>query len=140
MVPVNYFAVLVAAILQMIAGAVWYGPLFGKEWSSYVTVSPERTQDIEKNGRTKLYIMQGFAAIMIAYMLEHAVIFASAYLLLTGLGAGLLVGVGAWIGFVAPVTVGAVLWEGKPWRYWMILTGYYLVTFVILATLFAYWR
>jgi|SRR3569832_1415834 len=134
MVPVNYFAVLVAAILQMIAGAIWYGPLFGKEWSTYVTVSPERMKD------TRLYIIQGFAAILIAYMLEHAVIFASAYLLLTGLGAGLLVGVGTWIGFVAPVTVGAVLWEGKPWRYWMILAGYYLVTFVILCTLLAYWR
>lgn len=135
MVPVNYFAVLVAAILQMIAGVLWYGPLFGVEWRQYVPMQKLAQQEL-----TKRYILQGFAAILMAYMLEHAVIFASTYLLLTGVGAGLLVGVGVWAGFVAPVTVGAVLWENKPWRYWMILAGYYLVTLVITATLLAFWR
>ena len=135
MVPVNYFAVLVAAILQMIAGILWYGPVFGAEWRQYVPI-----QKLTQNELTKRYILQGFAAIIMSYMLEHAVIFASTYLLLTGVGAGLLVGVGTWAGFIAPVTVGAVLWENKPWRYWMILSGYYLVTLIVTATLLAFWR
>jgi len=28
---VNYFAVVVGAVLAMVIGAVWYGPLFGRK-------------------------------------------------------------------------------------------------------------
>lgn len=140
MVPVNYFAVVVVAIVEMLIAAIWYGPLFGKEWSSYSPKEVERKNDLAKHGASKLYIIQGFGAVLTSYMLQHAVVIASAYLLLSGIGAGLLVGSGVWIGFVAPITIGTVLWEGRPWRYWGILAGYYLVAFIVMATILALWR
>lgn len=31
-VPINYVAVVLAAVANMILGFVWFGPLFGKLW------------------------------------------------------------------------------------------------------------
>ncbi len=31
-VPINYLAVVVAAIANMVLGFLWYGSLFGKQW------------------------------------------------------------------------------------------------------------
>lgn len=39
MVPVNYLAILVAAVLSMVLGFLWYGPLFGKEWTKLMGVT-----------------------------------------------------------------------------------------------------
>ena len=36
MLEVNYLAVLIAGIVPMIVGAIWYGPLFGKRWLGYM--------------------------------------------------------------------------------------------------------
>ena len=32
-VSINYLAVLVSAVSAMVLGFLWFGPLFGKEWS-----------------------------------------------------------------------------------------------------------
>ncbi|MDO8488446.1 MAG: DUF1761 family protein [bacterium] len=32
MVPVNYLAILAAAVLSMVLGFLWFGPLFGQTW------------------------------------------------------------------------------------------------------------
>ena len=34
MVPINCWAVLVAAVASFILGWMWYGPLFGKAWGA----------------------------------------------------------------------------------------------------------
>ena len=41
MVPVNYLAIIVSAVLMMVIGYVWYGPLFGKRWATLMGLSPE---------------------------------------------------------------------------------------------------
>lgn len=44
-----------------------------------------------------------------------------------------------WLGFVAPVTLGAVLWEGKHWKLWFLNNGYYLVTLLLMGAVLALW-
>ena len=36
LVPVNYLAVLLSAVSNMVVGFLWYGPLYGKEWRNLV--------------------------------------------------------------------------------------------------------
>lgn len=131
MVPVNYLAVLLAAIASMPLGFLWYGPLFGKPWMKMMGITPEKAKEMKKKNMTKEYVMMFVGSLLMAFVLSHALIFAKAYLHETGISAGLQTGFWNWIGFVAPVTIGAVLWENKPWKLWILNTGYFLVLLLI---------
>ena len=74
-----------------------------------------------------------------AFVLSHALVFASTYLNTSGISAGLQTGFWNWLGFVVPVTVGSVLWDGKPWKLWFINAGYYLVMLLIMGVILALW-
>ena len=41
MPDINYFAVLVAGVVPMIVGALWYGPLFGRRWLALMETTQE---------------------------------------------------------------------------------------------------
>src|SRR4051812_43949474 len=121
-VPINYLAVLIAAIAPVIIGFLWFGPLFGKKWMALMgweNMPPEKMAE----GRKKMprnAAIQFVGALFMAFILAHALIFAESYLHVSGIGAGLMVGFMNWLGFVAPVTIGMVLWEGKQWSLWML--------------------
>ena len=74
-----------------------------------------------------------------AYILTHALVFATSYLKVSGWQAGLSTGFWNWLGFVAPVTMGAVLWEGKPWGLWFLNAGYQLVNLLVMGVIIASW-
>jgi hypothetical protein len=133
-VPVNYVAVLGAAIVSMVIGYVWYGPLFGKMWER------EMKMKMESKNMGKSYGLMFAGSLFMAFVLSHATIFASTYLQVTGVSAGLMSGFFNWLGFVAPVTLGSVLWEGKSWKLWSLNNGYYLVTLMVMGSLLAVWR
>lgn len=42
---VNLLAVLVAGIVPMIVGALWYGPIFGRRWLAMMEMSAEEIQE-----------------------------------------------------------------------------------------------
>jgi hypothetical protein len=39
MIPINYWAVLAAALFTIALGFLWYGPLFGKSWMRHARVT-----------------------------------------------------------------------------------------------------
>lgn len=41
MPDLNYLAILVAAIVPLFVGALWYGPLFGKRWLALMETTEE---------------------------------------------------------------------------------------------------
>jgi hypothetical protein len=45
-----------------------------------------------------------------------------------------------WIGIVAPISVGTVLWEGKSWKLWVLNAGYYLVGLCLMGAILAVWH
>ena len=58
---------------------------------------------------------------------------------MSDLNAGLQGGFWNWLGFVMPVTLGIVLWEGKSWKLFGINAGYYLVSLPIMGVILAMW-
>lgn len=141
-VVINYWAVLVAALCNMVLGYLWYGPLFGKKWMALMGITPQQTEDYKKSGKggmNKQYTIAFLAALIMNFVLAHAVIFAGSYLYEHGMKLGLMVGFANWIGFVVPVTLGSVLWEKKSWSLWFINAGYYLVLLLITGTILAVW-
>lgn len=142
MVPVNYWAVLGAAILSMVLGFLWFGPLFGKTWTQLMGWTKEKLASQKANSKdmNKLYGIQFLGSLFMSFVLSHALVFASAYLKTEGVSAGLQTGFWNWLGFIAPVTLGVVLWEGKSWKLWLFNNSYYLVSLLLMGVLLSLWK
>ncbi|MBI4363277.1 MAG: DUF1761 domain-containing protein [Candidatus Doudnabacteria bacterium] len=141
-VPVNYWAVLVCGGVSIVLGYLWFGPLFGKMWirmMGWDKIDPVQQEEMKK-GMMKSYVLTVIGALVMAYVLAHALVFASTYLNSEGVGAGLMVGFWNWLGFVAPVTLGVVLWEGKPWKLWILNNGYQLIQLLVFGVILALWK
>ena len=141
-VEINYLAVLASGISNIIVGFLWYGPLFGKPWASMMGLnfdSPEAMKEMQKKAIPG-YIGSFIGALVMAYVLSHSITFASSYMNVSGYGAGLSSAFWMWLGFIAPVTVGVVFWDRKPWKLWFINGGYWLVTLLIMGVILAVWR
>ncbi len=139
-VPVNYLAVLAAALSSMMLGFLWYGPVFGKQWKALMGMTKESTDPTKKTGMNKSYVLMALGSLVMAYVLSYSLTFVSAYTQTTGIVAGAMVGFWTWLGFVAPVTLGVVLWEGKPWKLWFLNAGYYLVSLKIMGVILTLWK
>lgn len=139
-VPVNYAAVFAAAVLSMIIGYVWYGPLFGKAWMEEIGMSKSEMDKAQKAGMAKSYGLMFVGSLVMAWVLANAIVFAGAYTQMTGLSAGLMSAFFNWLGFIVPVMLSGVLWEKKSWRLWGLQSGYYLVTLFAMGALLAVWR
>ncbi len=140
MVPINYLAVVVAAAASMVIGFLWYGPLFGKPWMALMGITPEKIEAAKaKGGMGKSYALMALASLVMSFVLAHALIFAATYLKVSGLSAAFQAAFWNWLGFIAPVTLGSVLWEGRPWKLWILNNAYYLVSLFVMATILAFW-
>lgn len=138
--PINYLAVVIAAVASMVLGFLWYGPLFGKQWAKLMGWSEKDMATMKaKGGMGKLYFIQALGSLIMSYVLAHALIFAGKYTNTSGISAGLMVGFFNWLGFIAPVTLGSVLWEGKSWKLWFLNNAYYLVTLSVMGVILSYW-
>ena len=140
MVPINYLAVLAAAIVNMIIGFLWYGPLFSKQWVALSGISSEQLEKAKAKGMGKSYFIAFLGSLAMSYVLAHALVFASTYLHVQGIQAGLTGGFWNWLGFVIPVTLGSVLWEQRPWKLWFINIGYYLITLMAMGIILSLWK
>ena len=139
MVPINYLAVLVAAVANMVIGSIWYGPLFGKKWVKLQGWSKDDMEKMKEKGMSKTYLLAFVGSLLMSFVLFHALVFAATYLNASGINAGVMAGFWNWLGFVAPVTLGMVLWEGKSWKLWFLQTGYYLVSLCVMGIILTTW-
>ena len=127
---VNYIAVVLGAILNMVLGTLWYGPFFGKLWLKAIG---KKAEDIQS--KPWLYILSAIAAFLAALVLALVVqAFGS-----TGFFGGVLTGLVVWLGFVATVTLTYTIFEGPPFSVWLIFVAYQLVIFIVEGGVFAIW-
>ncbi len=139
-VPINYLAVLVAAIASMVTGFLWYGPLFGKQWVALSNMSPAQMEKAKSGGMGKTYLIACIGSLLMSYVLAHAIVFAGAYMQVEGVMLGVTAGFFNWLGFVAPVSLGSVLWEQRPWKLWVINNSYNLITLMVMGVILALWQ
>ncbi len=136
---VNYLAVLAAAVASMFVGFVWYGFLFRKTWMELMGITPESIKGSSMSAN-KAYAIQFVASLITACVLSQIMflVYASSPGS-TPLEAGMVTGLLAWLGFAMPVTLGIVLWEGKPWKLWLINASHYLVGLVVMGVVLSFW-
>lgn len=140
-VPLNYLAVLACGVSAMVLGSLWYGPFFGKPWMKIMGISmPDKMSAKVKNEMMRSYSLMFIGSLVTAGVLAHVLVFASTYTKTSGIEAGLSAGFWSWLGFVAPMSMGSVLWEKKPWTLWYINAGYWLVLLCLMGVILSLWK
>ena len=137
---INFAAVIVATILQFIAGAIWYMPLFGKLWGKIHGFELLTEEDKKKAQKDMMpYLAVQFAGTFVTTsVLALFVMGLPAEWNVFGEAAFL------WIGFVVPTQVSAVIFGGTP-KEWMlkkigVMAGASFVCLLIAATIIHLWR
>jgi hypothetical protein len=143
-IDINWWAILVTTVISFGLGNLWFGPLFGKYWMKVVLgMTPEECKKnmdpAMKRAMVRSMILTVVTSVIMNFVLLHSIVFGSAYLGISGAMAGLQAALWNWLGFVATVTLGAVLFENRPWRYWFVLAGFYLVAMLINGMVLASW-
>ncbi len=140
MVPINYFAVIINVVIAMGVGFAWYGPLFGKEWARLMGWHDEATIRKMQEGAGSSYALSALGALVMSFVLAHSIIFASTYLGTPGVFGGIQGAFWSWLGFIAPATLGTVLWDKKPWKLWVLNNGYWLVVLLLMGIVLGAWK
>lgn len=133
---INVWAVLVCAVISVVIGSIWYGPLFGKFWmriNGFTAMDEARKKELMRE-MVPTYIIQIILSVVQAIVLAclinqmpktHAVVI------------GLLV----WLGFVIPSVAGLALWNGQSIQSRIKLTlvssGFHLVSIVVFSLILA---
>ena len=124
-IDVNYLAVLVAGIVAMGIGALWYSPiLFGKLWMRLSGHTPESIDATKAKGMGVSYTIAFVLQLLVAYILAHFIALQN----ITSVSGALSLVFWAWLGFIFPVLANTALWDRKPWSLVALNSFHHLVT------------
>ncbi len=135
-VSINYWAVLASAIASMVIGFLWYGPLFGKLWMQLSGMTDKKLKDAKKKGMGKTYAIAFLSTLVMSFVLAHFIDYVEA----TRITDALQLAFWLWLGFIATVQLGSILWEGKPVKLYLINVAHYLAALAVMASILAVWQ
>ena len=140
MIDVNFWAVIVAGIVSMVLGFLWYGPVFGKKWMGMMGYNQSHIDEAKaKGGMGKSYLIAFIGSLVTAYVLAHIITMAQIAGISSGVSGGLQSGFWAWLGFIATVGLGGVLWEGRKWNLYTFNMAYQLVNLLLMGLIIGAW-
>src|SRR2546425_1138653 len=88
---INILAVLVAAVLTFVLGAVWYSPvLFAKQWMAAQGYTPEKLEEMKRRGVTRAYAVSVLCYLVTAYVMALLASYTNSTTLAQGLWLGFL--------------------------------------------------
>ncbi len=131
-VPVNYLAVLVAAVANYVIAAVWYAVLFPKVWQRLTGITDMKAPRLN-------LVLVFIGSLVLSYVLYHSIVFGDAYMRMSGVGGGLMGGFFGWLGFIAPVTLSTKLFERKPWGLWLLDNAFWLISLLAMGAILGAW-
>ena len=130
---VNLVALVVCALLIWIIGATWYSPaMFARHWVAIVG----RQMGEKPKGVYRGMIASLFGDFLLCFVLAHILRWAHANDWQHGLHIGILV----WIAFVVAPLYPQSVYEGRPFRYFAINSGYWLVSLLAVSAILASWH
>jgi hypothetical protein len=136
---VNYWAVVTGAVISMVIGGIWYGPLFGKKWAEIIGADnmDQETRKKMQKAAMPFYLVQFLLTLYQVFILAH-------FIPGTNLFDGMHWSVLIWSAFVIPTLAGAVMWTNEPgrlkWARFLIQGGYQLILFAVFGLLLAFWK
>ena len=132
---INWLAVLVAAILRLVVGSIWFSPIaFVKPWQQLTGVTPESMQ----KGLVKAIVIDFILSLVMAFVLYHAIMYATN--MAPTIVGGLLVALLNWLGFVLATHLPLWAYENRSFKLISIGTGSNLVSMLLMGVLFGLWH
>src|SRR5436305_15008282 len=136
---VNLWSVLVAAVVTMILGFLWYSPLlFAKAWTREMgyDINDKAKMDEMRESAGPAYAGSFVASLISAFTLA---------LILHGMRAeslhfGIMASFHIWLGFVATVQFTGALFARQSMKLFAINTGYQLVCYLLMGSIFVLWK
>ena len=122
---INILGVLFATLLGQFISAMWFGPLFNKQWVKYCGWDEEQVKKyMSDKKRHRNSAIGSFIETLISNVI-FAFLFHSLNIE-TQCGAATLAFL-VWLGFMAPSTLNEVLWHGENPRFYFLNVSNYLV-------------
>ena len=132
---VNLLAVLVAGIVPMLIGSLWYGPLFGKRWMALMEMTADEIQ--EGFNPVKTYGVSFLLSLVTAFVLAQLIAeFAGGASAMVGVHVGLM----ALVAFVLPAAHQSVAFEKRKAGLAWLNVAYNGVALIGQAVVLALWR
>ena len=128
----NYPAVIVAAVVYWILGALWFGLLFAKPWMALEHVTDEQARSINP---VLPYVVSFLLNLLIAFVLAQLCLWRNA----TTAARGAALGIFLWIGLVGPITYTTYMYEMRPWQLFAINQFYPLLGLCIMGAILGAW-
>lgn len=132
-VPMNLMMIFLAGVANFVIGMAWYSPLlFAKPWMKAMGHTADSLKNAQKD-MPKTLAISFVAGLLMAFVLQHSSVFAGEYFGMQGAALGLMTAFWSWLGFIAPVQLTGWLFEKKPFRLFLINTGYQLVAMLAMG-------
>jgi hypothetical protein len=129
----NFWAILVSAVVLWVLGALWFSPaLFAKPWVAAVG----RQMGEKPKGVVHGMVSSFIGDLLTALVLEHIVVWAHGFSFRHGAFLGFI----AWLGFIAAVLYPQRIYEGRSFKYFTIVAGYWLIGLILIGGILARWR
>jgi hypothetical protein len=123
---VSWVAIIVAVVVYMVLGALWFSVLFGKRWMA-LRVGPEPSG----NASPLLYVITAVGALVSAITLDWISGLAGANTLL----GGAIIGLYAGLGIAAPAILSDHLFNERPPMLYAIVAGYPIIGLLIMGAI-----
>lgn len=134
-ITINYWAVLVAAIINMVVGTIWYGPVFGNYWKKLMGFTSESMRAMPLTAAQAS--LGGFiTAFLMAFVLSHFSFIAGAVTASDALEFAFWI----WLGFFLTTSASSFLWEGKPYQLFLFNAAEQLVALCGMSLVLVLWR
>lgn len=139
MLPINLFAVVVAAVAAFILGFLFHGPVFGKLWMKLSNIQPTGNEKLSDMIPQMLWNL--LSNLVTAYALAAIYLFASSSPFLNGPSThtGIICALWLWIGFLVTSSSIQVIWMGTKVKLWLFECGCSLVTMVVMGAIIGSW-
>jgi hypothetical protein len=126
---INYLAVIVAVFASTIVGFAWYSRfLFGKQWMKLMGLTQASLSENKKE------MNRGYMLSMVSGLIQAYVLALMAYVTLSlGVIQVGLLAFWLWLGFIAPTQFTQTIFARKPFKLFLIDTGYQLFSLMAMA-------
>lgn len=132
-IAVNWLAVLVSAVVGLATGWLWYGPLFGKMWMGMMGMT---TESMKGMSMKPMHAMIGgfITSLVVAYVLAYFI----GALGIMDVWAAMQLACWIWFGFMATQSIGVWLWDGKPFKLFVLVAAHQFVMIHLMALVLAW--
>ena len=161
----NFYIFFIAALVPMIIGFIWYGPLFGNAWMKEMNFTKE---SLEGQNMIKIFVLSYIFSFLVAFFLQFIVIhqmglfqtlvnepgfneetgeafvyfqdfigtYANRFRNFTH---GVIHGISTGVFFVLPIIAIIAMFEKKSAKYIALNAGYWIVTLAIMGGIICQW-